>query len=117
MGSVGIETAPARMMSSEQTVAKTGRRIKKLTIEIVSRSLSLWNYRHAIHQHLYAAGDHALTGLNAVQHHIIVSHHIAHLDHALPGHRFLPFTFRHKSEHLAAHARNRRYRNGGRLAL
>src|SRR5437016_13760613 len=117
MGRVGMETAPAKTMIREQTVAKTGRRIKKLTIEIVSRSLSLWNYRHAVHQHLHAAGDHALAGLNAIQHHIIVSYHIAHLDHALPGHRLLPFTFRNKGEHLAAHARDCRYGNGGRLAF
>jgi hypothetical protein len=31
MGRLGMHTAPARMMSSAQTVAKTGRRIKKST--------------------------------------------------------------------------------------
>jgi hypothetical protein len=33
IGSVGIETAPARMISSAQTVAKIGRRMKKSTKE------------------------------------------------------------------------------------
>jgi len=33
IGSVGMQTAPARMISSAQTVAKIGRRMKKSTKE------------------------------------------------------------------------------------
>src|SRR5579884_56290 len=39
-GSVGMETAPASTISSEHTVAKTGLRIKKLTINPVASLLT-----------------------------------------------------------------------------
>src|SRR6266566_986045 len=54
MGSVGMEIAPARMMNRAQTVAKTGRRMKKSTNKAGVRLRLEWS--RAAHEFEVASG-------------------------------------------------------------
>src|SRR6185437_9269839 len=95
MGSVGRHTAPARMMSSAQTVAKTGRRMKKSTNKLKPLSRSCpgcgyaedghaqsgsgflaanWHHRHIIHQELSSRNDYAIARCQSRRNGIGVAH-------------------------------------------
>src|SRR5262245_24437800 len=142
-----MATAPASTISNEHTVANTGLRVKKLTMRdvlesprmglataaennsknclsdqrlsvlICGRLLRLGHHRHAVGQHLHVAYNDPVAGLDAVQHHVVVSYQVAHLDHTLARHRALPLSLSHESEELSAEPRHRGKGNHRRLPL
>src|SRR5260370_24237926 len=123
MGSVGMETAPPRMINREQTVAKTGRRMKKFTIRSFpdvsqkrssaerSESLRLRNHRHTICQDLHSTHNNAVAWLNAIEHHVIIADKVTHGYDPLPRYRLLPLAVHDKGKHLSTQPRNCRHRN------
>src|SRR5262245_29216294 len=103
MGSVGMDTAPARMISSAQTVAKMGRRMKNSTIR-GRPSLRLRGHRDAVAQELGAGDDHPVAFLDPLQHDVVVAHDLSHLDRLLPRDEAVLLLLGHEREVLAADA-------------
>src|SRR5947208_269072 len=100
MGSVGIAIAPARMITSEQTLARIGRRMKVSTNTGIRdwglgirgglgrrrrRPRALRRDWRAVGELLRAGDDDTLAGLDALEHRIVVAGDRADLDGALPG--------------------------------
>src|SRR5512146_3203736 len=104
MGSAGITMAPARMISSEHTMANTGRRMKKLTN--MSTPLRLRLHRHVVGQHLHAAADDAVAGSNSAQHHVLGADDLSEVRRALPRHRLVAVLRSHGGAGLPADARH-----------
>src|SRR5579864_8999832 len=77
----------------------------------------LWNHGRSVGQHLHAADDYAVAGLDAVQHHVVIADDVSHLNHSLPGHNVVSLAFGDKSKDLAAEPRYRRDWNHGRFTL
>src|SRR5437899_7029433 len=91
MGSVGIEMAPPRIISSAQTVAKMGRLMKNSTNmppwafigeprdrcrRGSGRESLLGYHRRPIHQILRPRDNNAIPGLNPIQHNVVVADHL-----------------------------------------
>src|SRR5208337_2363648 len=119
-----METAPARMISNAQTVAKIGRRMKKSTKSrpsSVSRGfhrgvprnfrLADWFYGRAIDQELNTRDDDLVASLQSVHHGIIVADSIAESDRALPRDCTLVRLRCDVNKRLSSDARDRQYRN------
>src|SRR5437660_8960417 len=97
-----MATAPARMMMSEQTLARMGR-VMKVSTALTGCGLSREGFdgglesgarggrRRArrdwrtVHQPLHAGGDDSIASLDAVEHAIRVAGNRPHFDRALPG--------------------------------
>src|SRR3989442_4764819 len=102
MGSVGIEMAPPRIISSAQTVAKMGRLMKNSTNmppwafigeprdrcrRGSGRDSLLGYHRRPIHQILRPRDNNAIPGLNPIQHNVVVADHLPHAYLSLPGYK------------------------------
>src|SRR6476646_521167 len=101
IGSVGIETAPARMISKAQTVAKMGRRMKKSTkwdlpcscapLSGVRAFRTRWWLadrfdRNAVDQELNSRNNHLISSIQTAIDCIIVSDCVAEDHRSLLGH-------------------------------
>src|SRR5216117_4038425 len=97
MGRVGMDTAPARMIISAQTVAKMGRRMKKSAnispesrrslLTVCASTGSQRPHRGAVPQELGAGDDDAVAGVDPLQHHVVVAHDLADLEGPLLRHQ------------------------------
>src|SRR5258705_3709334 len=111
-----MASTPARMMTSEQTVARMGRRMKVSTnmryqvsgvrFQEVS---GLRFHRHAVLQLLDVRNDHLLALLDAAPDDIAVANQIADRDRLLPRDDAALPLFGDEHEVLAAHAVDRDY--------
>src|SRR5262245_5072024 len=107
MGSVGIATAPARITSRAQTVAKMGRRMKKATTDA---RLALRRHGSAVHQELSAGDDHPVARLDALEDDVVAAHDLAHAERFLACHQGTFLLLGHEREVLSADAGDREHR-------
>src|SRR4029077_15920748 len=109
---VGIAMAPARMITSEQTLARIGRRMKMSAItagfgvlgsgfRVRVRVRVLVLYRYSVHELLCAGGDHPLARLDPVENGIVLAGDRADLDRALLRDELAARVFRDEGEELS----------------
>src|ERR1700674_5159756 len=127
IGRVGMQTAPARIISRAQTVAKIGRFMKKSTksarpVHWLSHSqpdyfsenrFGLGDRLHgrAVDQELDTRDDDLFPGLQAVDNGVLVSHRVAKADRTLLGDGAAVHLSRDINKRLAAYASDRQHRN------
>ena len=97
-------------MRSEQTVAKTGRRMKKST------NISPWRHLGPVDQFLQAGDDRAIARFQALLHHVRLPDDRAELDGKAARDQPAVLIHRHEHERLAAEAGDRGDRQKRRLA-
>src|SRR5580765_3937590 len=106
--------APAMIITSEQTVDRTGRWMKVSTnitgyglraMDDGLRAGGLRNW-HSIRQSLHTGDDDALAALQSFQHDVVVANQFADLDRPLTRDQALVALLCYISEILAVHARH-----------
>src|SRR5207302_2447238 len=102
IGSVGIETAPPRMMSRAHTVAKIGRLMKKSTNIDLLASLDLRVHRHSVRQHLRIRNYDLVPWLQAIGDNIVIAIHWPHLDLTLMSNALAAAILRDIHEELSS---------------